>query len=196
MADHLFAAGKPPESGIAGKQGAAGLVREGQCEGVGQRESGDSLAILCRLADSRAVEVEDLEAHGAQVIAAVWLQLEPVKEIGNAEFEAQGEGCGVERATFEVDEHGRVRYYNSIGHSSLRGCRGRQVAVHVLIDFDDGDVKQLGCFRLADGAFGEGAQTEPLEAVRLFTGHGAVFLVGGRTPSEAVELFEQGTVGG
>ena len=106
VADHPFAAGKLPESGIAGKQGAAGLVREGQCEGVGQRESRDSLAILCRLADSRAVEVEDLEAHGSQVIAAVRLQLEPVKEIGNAELEAQGEGCGVERATFEVDKHG------------------------------------------------------------------------------------------
>ena len=56
--------------------------------------------------------------------------------------------------------------------------------------------KSLGRFGLADGAFGEGAQTEPVEPVRLFAGHGPVFLVGGRAPTEAVELVEQRTVGG
>ena len=153
-------------------------MRQGQREGVGQRESRDSLTIPRRPDDAFAIEVEDLEAHGAEAIAAVGFQLVPVQQIGDAEFEAQSEGCGEEGATFKIDEHGRIRYDDSVAHSSGRGWRRRQGAAHVVVDLGDADVQKLGRFRLADGAFGEGAQTEPVEPVRRLAGHGAVLLVG------------------
>ena len=45
MTDDLLVNGKASETSVAGKQGAAGPVRQRQRKRVGERESGNSLAI-------------------------------------------------------------------------------------------------------------------------------------------------------
>ena len=171
VANDLFVGGKPTETGIAREQRAAGSVGQGQREGIGQRESGDSPVIRDCPGNRGTVELDDSETHGEQALAAVRFQLAPVEQIGHPELEAQGEGRGEEGTPFEVDEHGRVRYDHSKGHSSTHGRQRGEGSAHVLVDFDNADVEELRRFGLADCAFGERAKTEPVEPARLLAGH-------------------------
>ena len=108
MAVNFFMTCQAPQASVAREQGAAGPLGQSQSEGVGQRQRRDGSAITGGLNDAGAVEIDDLEAHGQEAVAAEGLQLEVIQKVRDAELQAQRESRGKEGPAFEVDKNRRV----------------------------------------------------------------------------------------